>query len=199
MLSASMLSGSDSIFTNSRNAIRPWPLSLRAESVLAILAVAIQVGILLGMIVLDGLPLLLGQRIKLPVVPVDPRDFFRGDYVVLSYDFSRLEPGKIEGLPAAAPYDYYDPVWRGREIFISLKPVGDHYEAGVRSLKPPAAGPYLSGRINRSWGNNVDCGIEAYFVQEGEGKRLENLIREKKIMAEVAVLNGKAKLVRLIE
>jgi uncharacterized membrane-anchored protein len=188
----------DSIFATAPDK-SPWRLSRSIELSLAIAAVVIQVVILVAMIVLDGLPLLLGQRVKLPVVPVDPRDFFRGDYVVLSYDFSRLEPGKVEGMSAAAQYNSYDPEWRGREVFISLKPVGDHYEAGVRSVNRPVSGPYLCGRVNDHRWNNLDCGIEAYFVQEGEGKRLEKLIRERKMFAEVAVLNGKAKLVRLIE
>jgi uncharacterized membrane-anchored protein len=61
----------------------------------------------------------------------------------------------------------------------------------------PMSGTYLQGRWG--WRNRIECGIEAYYVQEGEGRRLENAIRGGKLTAEVAVWNGKAKLVRLIE
>ena len=36
--------------------------------------------------------------IRLAVIPVDPRDFFRGDYVILSYGISRLDAGALEGI-----------------------------------------------------------------------------------------------------
>ena len=45
----------------------------------------------------------------------------------------------------------------------------------------------------------AEFGIEAYYVQEGEGRRLENLIRQRRLLAEVAVWHGQAKLVRLVE
>src|SRR5688572_14508723 len=47
-----------------------WKLALRREALVAIAFVAVQIAILVLMIVLDGLPLLLGQRLMLKVVPV---------------------------------------------------------------------------------------------------------------------------------
>ena len=44
------------------------------------------------MIALRAIPLLTGQTVLVKVVPVDPRELFRGDYVQLSYDFSRVPP-----------------------------------------------------------------------------------------------------------
>ena len=58
-----------------------------------------QVVVLLAMIFLRLLPLLTGETILLRVAPVDPRDFFRGDYVILSYEFSRTPRDEIEGIP----------------------------------------------------------------------------------------------------
>ena len=198
MLSATRSASNDPIFCEgvAQNA---WPLTRSTELSLVIGAVVVQIAILVGMIVLDGLPLVLGERIKLPVVPVDPHDFFRGDYVVLSYDFSRFDPTAIEGMPSSIRNNVYDPAWQGREVFIPLEAAGDHYQAGRISTQKPASGRYLRGRVSNNWRTNIECGIEAFYVQEGEGKRLENLIRERKILAEVAVLNGQAKLVRLVE
>src|SRR3954454_21217086 len=56
------------------------------------------------------------------VMPVDPRDLFRGDYVVLSYEFSRL-PGSLPDMPPEA--------WNapgalvGREVSVELVSEGD--------------------------------------------------------------------------
>jgi uncharacterized membrane-anchored protein len=178
---------------------QPWPITRSTEIKLLIAIVAAQVAILVGMILLDGLPLVLGERVKLKVVPVDPRDIFRGDYVVLSYEFSQLAPASIRGTPSLSPSNPHDGQQVGREIFVTLKPVGDHYEGGVRSVKRPPSGPYLRGTVTGGWPNRIEYGIEAYYVQEGEGRRLEQLIRQRQLMAEVAVWHGRAKLVRLVE
>ena len=42
----------------------------------------------------------MGQTVLIPVEPVDPRDIFRGDYVNLNYNISRIDsdlalPGEI--------------------------------------------------------------------------------------------------------
>ena len=38
-----------------------------------------------------------GRDVLLKTVPVDPRDLLRGDYVILSYDISRLQPELFKG------------------------------------------------------------------------------------------------------
>lgn len=199
MFNALTMADEDSIFQAATKS--PWSLTRSAEMKLAIAVVVAQIAILIGMIVLDGLPLVLGERIKLKVVPVDPRDLFRGDYVVLDYEFSRVEPGSVAGLAAGTtnlrnPYDHE---LEGQEVFVSLVPSGDHHEAAFRSTKRPDSGPYIRGTLTNPWRQRLDCGIEAYYVQEGEGRRLETLIRDRKILAEVAVWHGHAKLVRLVE
>ncbi len=75
--------------------------------------------VLAWMLVSHAWPLWTGESIYLRVRPVDPRDLFRGDYVILAYDIDRLAlappgeradravagPGKAagEGEPPAAP------------------------------------------------------------------------------------------------
>lgn len=200
MFNAPTMADNDSIFSEAR-AKSPWSLARSTEIKLMIAIVIAQIAILIGMIVLDGLPLVLGEHVKLKVVPVDPRDLFRGDYVVLDYEFSRVDPGSVTGLAAGTtngrnPYDYE---LQGQEVFVSLVPSGDHHEAASRSTKRPNSGPYIRGTLTSPWRQRLDCGIEAYYVQEGEGRRLETLIRDRKILAEVAVWHGHAKLVRLVE
>src|SRR5215210_1183022 len=82
--------------------MRPLSLTLgwlqgRERKVLVLTAAA-QIMILLGMIALRAIPLVTGQTVLVRVEPVDPRDLFRGDYVILSYEFSRVPREGIEGL-----------------------------------------------------------------------------------------------------
>ena len=73
----------------------------------AALAVAflVQAG-LVGWLVADRALLLKnGHEVRLAVVPVDPRDLLRGDYIVLSYGISRLDNDKLAGDDAFAVGD----------------------------------------------------------------------------------------------
>jgi len=69
------------------------------ERPLLLIGAAAQIVVLAGMIGLHSLPLLRGKTVLLRVQPVDPRDIFRGDYVTLSYEFSRLPAHAIPDLP----------------------------------------------------------------------------------------------------
>lgn len=198
MLNAAIPVENEAVFT-SQAVAKPWPLSSASELKVVVAIVIGQIAILLGMIVLDGLPLALGERVKLQVMPVDPRDMFRGDYVVLNYEFSQFDPTSVGGAARADWRRPYDDDSLGKDVYVSLRPEGDHHVAGARSLKPPSSGSYIHGRVQNGWNPRLDCGIEAYYLQEGEGKRIENLIRQKRILAEVAIWRGHAKLVRLIE
>ena len=46
--------------------------------------------ILVAMLVMHAWPLWTGDAIYIRVQPIDPRDMFRGDYVILSYPISQL-------------------------------------------------------------------------------------------------------------
>ena len=156
--------------------------------------VVLQLIVLSSMIVIYSAPLVFGERILLRVRPVDPRDIFRGDYVILSYDFSRVPPSGIVGLPAP-------PAWRpgmrqsdswleDRAVFTSLEldPDGKHYRAGEISVSRPTSGRYLKGKFSRSgFANELHFGIEAYYVQEGQGRALERLRNSNQLSAEIAL------------
>ncbi|WP_254512979.1 GDYXXLXY domain-containing protein [Anatilimnocola floriformis] len=148
-----------------------------------------QISLLGGMIAIDSLPYRLGETVRLKVIPVDPRDMFRGDYSILGYDFTNLDRRKIVGL------DKSDDYWRdaGREVFIVLeKSDGDLWTTKEVTTQRPSGGTYLQGTLNYG---RVECGIEAYFVQEGRGRAIDDAVRAgKQVTAEVAVWQGKAKL-----
>jgi uncharacterized membrane-anchored protein len=154
-------------------------------------AVVFQLAVLLWMVVWHSRPLVASgsQTVLLRVVPVDPRDLFRGDYVTLSYEFSRTRP---PGLP-----------WNdrsGRTVYVALAPDRDgrHYHAAGSSLDPPppGSGPFLRGTATEA---GLAFGIESYFVQEGKGKAYEDAVRRGKLWAEVAVApDGRAALRGLV-
>jgi uncharacterized membrane-anchored protein len=155
------------------------------ERPLLLVAAAAQVVVLVGMIGLHSLPLLRGKTVLLQVRPVDPRDVFRGDYVTLTYEFSRLPVNAIPGLP----HDNVNESGRlqGRTVYLQLIAEADgiRYRGGAYSLTPPAEGLFLRGTLT-GW-NQIDFGIDRYFLQEGTGHKYEEAIRSRRLWAQVAV------------
>ncbi len=163
-------------------------LKARERKVLMV-TVAAQLGILVAMIALRAIPLVTGQTVLVKVAPVDPRDLFRGDYVILSYDFSRLDPQEIQGLSKSnsranrASYE-------GRMVYVPLVPDtnGVHMRAGKPTVMKPATGLFLRGQMERY--GSMKFGIESYYVQEGTGLRYEQAIRDRQLTAELAVTSS---------
>ncbi len=149
----------------------------------AILVALLQTGVIAFIIVNRAMHLAHGREIVLDVIPVDPRDLLRGDYVRLSYPVSRLN-GSIVQFP--------EPPESGMPIFVTLERQGqapaDKWVAVAASTERPAL-PETEGKIVlrgalESWylhdrtGRaklsaedhiNVTYGIETYFIPEGTG------------------------------
>ena len=160
------------------------------------LGLGLQVAVLAAMILFKAGPLWTGETILLRVVPVDPRDIFRGDYVTLNYEFSRVPSEGIPGLGSASHHRRRD--WQGKTVFVSLVPEedGKHWQALRYSTERPTSGRYIRGTIV-GW-NSIQYGIESYYVQEGQGREYEDAVRSKKLSAEVALAaDGRAVLRRL--
>jgi uncharacterized membrane-anchored protein len=163
-------------------------LKARERKILLATAAA-QLLILVAMIALRAMPLVMGQTVLVRVVPVDPRDLFRGDYVILSYDFSRVSPQEVEGM-AATDRQRKRAKWEGRTVYVPLvrDTNGVHWRAEKTTLVKPATGPFLKGHMLRH--GTVQFGIESYFVQEGAGRVYEQAIRDRKLSAELAVTSS---------
>jgi uncharacterized membrane-anchored protein len=163
-----------------------WPFN---RTVTALVIVALAHSIVLGWMVFDRVRLLTsGHEVVLPVIPVDPRSLFRGDYVRLSYAVSQVPP----------PPDAPDTLRRGTILYVTI--VKDEKAdwiasasatAAPRTLKP--AQMVLRGRTSHNWRRNrggtlrMRYGIESYFVQEGHGRALEKQAREGKVAAVISV------------
>ncbi len=155
------------------------------ERPLVLIGAAAQIVVLVGMIGLHSLPLLRGKTVLLRVQPVDPRDMFRGDYVTLSYEFSRLPAHAIPDLPDE--HGNESARLQGRTVYMQLIPETDgvHYRGGAYSLTPPSEGLFLRGTVS-GW-NTIDFGIDRYFVQAGTGQKYEDAVRSRHLWAQVAV------------
>jgi hypothetical protein len=158
------------------------------ERPILIAAVLFQVLVLFGMMAPRGTTLMTGDTILLRVVPVDPRDLLRGDYVTLGYDISRVPAGGVQGLfthPQGGKAGYSV---AGRVVYVTLVPEPDaqHYRGGPVSINPPGPGvKYIRGTLADEF--RIRFGIESYFVQEGKGKEYEDAIRSRRLSAEVAL------------
>jgi uncharacterized membrane-anchored protein len=162
-------------------------LKARERKILLVTAAA-QLLILVAMIVSRAIPLVTGQTVLVRVQPVDPRDFFRGDYVTLSYDFSRARVDSIQGLSVEERSRWSK--LEGRTVYVPLVPDSDrvHWRAKQATVVKPDGGTFLQGQLT-SYGR-LQFGIEAYYVQEGTGRRYEQAVRDRHLAAELAVTSG---------
>ncbi|ABS64267.1 conserved hypothetical protein [Parvibaculum lavamentivorans DS-1] len=175
---------------------------MNARFGLALIALALGQSLFLAVMVWDRVSLLRSESVvTLKTEPVDPRDLFRGDYVILNYEISRLRLDTLEGDDGFA---------QGDTIHVELAPAGDLWQpvAAWRDHREPAAGnEIIRGRV--SWvidarpvaspadGEEMPCldcgtatiayGIESYFVPEGEGRSLEDQRNAGNLTVDVAL------------
>lgn len=153
-------------------------------------AVALAQTAVLGWMVWNRSSLLrTGREIVAEVIPVDPRDFFRGDYVVLGYTFSNVPD---VGLPEGTS--------KGDAVYTTLKKAeGTKWDvASVAPAYPASVAPdqvVLKARVEYVYPGpepgrltgRLRYGIESYFVPEGTGLKIEQQVRDHKIDAVLAV------------
>lgn len=116
-----------------------------------------------------------GVEVLLKTAPVDPRDFLRGDYVVLNYDISTVPVQTVSGGIPAEPGE--------RTLWVRLKKQPDGFwsvsESSFQALPPQPetvilrSKPFYSGGLAAGDSIRVEYGIERYYVPEGQGKPIE--------------------------
>lgn len=154
---------------------------------LIILAVIFQISALFTMLGYAYAPIYFGKDIKVDVSLYDPRDFLRGNYVSLNYDFSRLQNGlDSENL-------------KGNKIYAVLKEDENGiYKFQSHSLVKPKSGVFLAGRIP-PYRNSAIFGVEAFFLPVKKALDMEKSIRQNGAFAVISVMdNGKARVKDII-
>lgn len=160
----------------------------------AALAVAVvQIGFLVSMIAGRASILRSGQEVLLEVRPIDPRDLLRGDYVILGYNISSIPVDlfaerSAEGKDADESTVFVrlkagdDGLWEPIAARYGEKPQPEATEGEV-DIKGSASAAWFEGITSVS----VQYGIERFYVPEGEGKAIENDLRERPFRMRVAV------------
>lgn len=111
-----------------------------------------------------------GTVIHLECRPVDPRDLLRGDFVILSYDISTVNPDQVE--PTLRPPETLP---SGIRVWAELRSDGQFHRLVRLHRRPTPPEPgnvMLAGRTERRWGPDqirVSYGLERYYVREGTG------------------------------
>lgn len=100
-----------------------------------------------------------GTAIHVRTAPVDPRDLLRGQYLALSYEFTRTERLEDTGLPPKP----------GDEVWFVLRSAGEYHAPRAAFSRRPgvlkAGEVAVVGRAGE-WGR-IRYGIEEYYVPEG--------------------------------
>jgi uncharacterized membrane-anchored protein len=142
------------------------------------------IAVAVGLIISKQYILRTGKTVLLETVPVDPRDFLRGDYVILSYKISSIDLQQIQ-----SEESYYE---QGKRVYIKLEPRERFWEATAVKIKMPVSdnGVYLKAKVKYCYNQKLELnyGIESYFVPEGEGKDIEKNMRRDKSLVEVEAL-----------
>lgn len=135
-------------------------------------AAVLQVLIIVGFAAAREATVRFGTEVVLQTVPVDPRDVFRGDYVVLRYEISSVE--LCEGAPGSTVYlglrEEAGGVWGAGshpQAWSELAFAAEQGDVVIRGRV--ASGGFDFGRCQ------IAYGIESYFVPEGTGHRIERL------------------------
>lgn len=171
----------------------------------ALLGGAVCLAILGGMMVGHAWPLWTGQTVLLRARPVDPRHLLRGEYVRLDTPGTRLFPGhdggaRPEGSVPVRVLGDWKPR-RGQIVYVQLErhqTSGEHEPVTISDGIVDGA-VNLRGRVRRAAADgalHVDYGLDAFYVQEGTAKPVEQAFVEGRLVQmEVAVASsGRARI-----
>jgi uncharacterized membrane-anchored protein len=132
-----------------------------------IAAMIVQIGILSTIAIQPAFTIAQGTTVTFTTAPVDPWDMFRGDYVILSYDFSNAVP-------------ISKPLAGDTPIYVVLKKSDNGKWMPVRSAteKPTISNGeiVLKGKVGYCSEKTatVHYGIEQVYVSEGAGRRVNS-------------------------
>ncbi|MCA9789844.1 MAG: GDYXXLXY domain-containing protein [Cyanobacteria bacterium HKST-UBA05] len=154
--------------TNTIKPMNPTPSfhRLKTSKRLQVLALGLVWLLLMaGITLYKETTLVMGQTVVFDTVPVDPRDLFRGDYVILRYPVHDLY-----SFDSKAAHDLDTRHYTG-PIYVVLDTSSEITKPVSLLLDPPGDEiPFIRGVYN---GRQGTYGIESYFVPEGQGRSLE--------------------------
>ncbi len=156
------------------------------------LVILFQVLVLGGMFAKAYYPVMVGTPIKLKNMPIDPRDLFRGNYVNLNYDFSRID---LDSTPNDLDSTTLSKLSYGDKLFVelALDSTKEFYETVAvwkdKTKKTNPANVLLHATPDQNsfnfFGNggsgyrviNLTAGIESFFTNKEKALDLEKKMR----------------------
>lgn len=150
-----------------------------------------------------------GTEIRLKTVPVDPRDLFRGDYVVLSYPISTVQADTAGKTAFERGERVYVSLGRDEQGFAKATGVSrDWPKAGDgtvviagRVISTSACATNTNGDFDCSGQRNrlrIAYGLESYFVPQGEGRAIETTDKARIEVVAAVSSSGEAAIKRLL-
>ncbi len=156
------------------------------------LAVAFQVMVIFVLIMVKLMTLSGGREILIHLLPVDPRDPLRGDYVTYQHDLTTV--GSYYYGTRLVNEEQFQ---QGEVVYVSLVESDGFSYPGEMSHAKPADGIFIKGRIvgvdtpsSDSYEKptyRLDYGIEQYFIPEGKGQMFTTWTQDRQAFAKVAV------------
>lgn len=121
-----------------------------------------------GFIGIKEFTLKTGNEVLLKTVPVDPRDLFRGDYVILRYEISTIDANAFA--LNVSDFKIEDKIYA--TLNVDKDKIGN---VSSISKQTPANGNFIKGTVKSAYGNRltIEYGIESYFVPESKGREIE--------------------------
>mgnify|MGYP006266341479 CR=1 FL=1 len=169
-------------------------LSLLSLPVFLLLAL-LQLGFMGYLIVRQEHVVLHGTTYRFLTQSIDPRDPFRGKYIVLHFE--------AETFRVATPHNWLEALPHRAEVFAHLGTNAEGY-AILTGLSPtPPAGDYLPVRVSYYHSNGtvrVELPFDRYYLEETKAKPAEDALRDGRgrdlpCYAVVKVRNGRSALV----
>lgn len=179
----------------------------KRRSILLALVVLLQVAVLAWVATTNARVMMFGEAVVLKTMPVDPLDPFRGEYVRLSYEVSRLDLNQVPHAPAVEELGTDDPV----VLWMSQPEGRDEWKVSFVSTaeNPPEmiGGVPMKGRVTyneypqcASCERNlhIEFGIEQFFTPQGEAILIERAPQDS-ITVRVRVWNGTPRIEKVLK
>ncbi|PLS18129.1 hypothetical protein CVD28_07475 [Bacillus sp. M6-12] len=163
--------------------------SFRKPKPLFLISLFIPVAVLTVMLVKPLDTIRNGADITLATIPVDPRDLFYGDYVILDLEIERVDADLLEkDLRQKVEENKFTEI---PSVYVSLekKKNGIYQAANVSQQKPD--GIYMKGKMSpyiEKWDESqnpfvmIEYGIDRFYVEEGTGLELEKQASKGKVL-----------------
>ena len=171
----------------------------KTKKILLSLIVVLQVVSIIAFVAIQEIRFSESKIITLQTQPIDPRDIFRGDYVILDYEISHLTENTTKrngsDKTTCCYYEFWDET--DKDVYVFLKPAGDIWQAFGISSSYDGDNLFTNtdsnipefirvkgklttvDNIERIDGEEnfrkleITYGIENYFVQVDTGKMIE--------------------------